>query len=63
MITSKGVTTLYGDVLALDRITLHLLVRFLIACGMVLGVSFALMHVMRKKTIKQLKKWGFGRRA
>ena len=34
----------------------NLLVRFAITCGMVLGGSFAAMHLMRLKTIKQLRK-------
>ena len=33
-----------------------LLVRFAITCGMVLGASLVVMHVMRLKTIKQLHK-------
>jgi ABC-2 type transport system permease protein len=34
----------------------EVLVRFAITCGIVLGASFVAMHVMRLKTIKQLRK-------
>jgi hypothetical protein len=39
-----------------SAIPANLLVRFAITCGMVLGGSFAAMHLMRLKTIKQLRK-------
>ena len=39
-----------------SAIPANLLVRFAITCGMVLGGSFATMHVMRLKTIKHLRK-------
>ncbi len=38
------------------RLPTNVLVRFGITCGIVLGASFAAIHVMRLKTIRQLRK-------